>query len=234
MKEKIVDFYDQYKLFIFPGVVTLCSAILIVFVIFPQLMSYLDSRTAYQTIVSRKEVLDVKAQNLENIDEVEVKKNVDIVLNVLPAEKDYPKVIGMVREVTSKYLFTLVSLQFGSVPDPSKQQTSAFLVNIEVTGSKTSLPLLLKELENTVPLSKVESIDMSSKPGESTINANITLNVFYSDIPKSLGSVDAPIPQISDEERSLISKYSSLVQADSAGVTPTVILSPRGKPNPFE
>lgn len=233
MKEKIADFYTQYKVFIYPAVVTVCGLILIFFVIFPQLMGFLDSKTAYESIISKEQALEVKAKELSSLNETEIKNDMNVVLEVLPVGRDYPKVIGMVQRLSAKYLFNLVSLQFSdsSLGGVNKQATPTYMVKMDITGPRESLKLLITELEGTVPITRVEAIEVASTSEDSGVNASITFNVYYSDILKSLGSVEAPLVQISSDEKALVNKYSSLVQTGGFSSDAT---SPRGKSNPFE
>ncbi len=234
MKEKLINFYMRYKLFIYPTVVTICGAVLIVFVILPQLMGFLDSRTAYESIISKEKVLEVKAQELLSLNEAEVKSDMDVVLEVLPVGKDYPKVIGMVQRLSAKYLFNLASLQFSdsiAKEVANKQTTPTYMVKMDLVGSKESLKFFINELESTIPISKVEVIEVTSTPEDSNVNVSITFNVYYSDIPKSLGSVETPLVHISSDEKALISKYSPLVRNNRSSTEP---VSAKGKLNPFE
>ena len=100
-KEDLLKFYAQYKLFIFPLVVGISSLILIVFVILPQTIKLVTNQGAEEELFNKSQFLEVKAQDLDNLDQEDLSRKVQYVLGVYPADKDFGNIVGIIQSVTS-------------------------------------------------------------------------------------------------------------------------------------
>lgn len=234
-KAAIVKFYANYKLLIFPLVVALSSLILILLVILPQTIKLLINQRVGNDLLSRSENLEVKAETLASINEGELLQNLGYALNVYPQDRDLANVVGQVQIIAARTGFNIVSLNLGGGPlTPPKGGAQSFNVTLQLTGSKALLPLLLSELENAPRLMRVSSLEISSIAiaGGSGIQVSLGIDVLYSVAPPEFGTVDSPLPQLSEKEQELLVRLAK-VGSQRVG-TGQVISAPRGKANPFE
>ncbi len=79
---------------------------------------------------------------------------------------------------------------------------------------------------------KVNSIQASQGGSQGTA-ISLNIDVLYAAAPEGFGSIDSPLPQLSEKDEEIITKLAR----SSTPISPTQIspiLGPRGKANPFE
>lgn len=226
-KEDLLKFYAQYKLFIFPLVVAISSLILIVFVILPQTIKLVTNQGAEEELFNKSQFLEVKAQDLDNLDQEDLSRKVQYVLGVYPADKDFGNIVGIIQSVTSGAGFSIVALNLGD------QTAQSYNITLQITGPRTLLPLLLSALESAPRLIRLDSLEISSSSSSQGIEADLGLNILYSPAPTTFGTVDSPLPTLSSEDEELLTILASQ-NPISEEVEEVVDSGPRGKANPFE
>lgn len=232
-KETVTKFYLTYRLYIFPAVVALSSLILIIFVIYPQVAKLIVNQKIEGDLKIRSAFLETKVQALESYDEDDLSHKVNYALNVYPSERDFGNILGLIEVVTARLGFSIVSANFGE-SSAKLSGSQSYVLKMEVVGSRSLLPLLLSNIEDSGRIMKVSSVETSSSRDPQAVNVILAVDVLYASIPGGFGTVDSPLPQFSSEDEELIAKLArSASQAPSLPVVPTT-LGPRGKVNPFE
>ena len=74
-------FYFKYRILIFPTLVGISSLILIVFIIYPQILKLISNNEALNGVLAKNKNLEVKASQLENINDGELNQNLNLQLN---------------------------------------------------------------------------------------------------------------------------------------------------------
>lgn len=230
-KEILVSFYSKYQLIIFPILVAISSIILIVLMIYPQITRLLTNEQSLREIRHNLQFLEVKAQDLESLDEVDLTTRVSVSLAALPADKDFVQAVGAIQQLVQRSGFELISLQLGSSKESSG--VLGFAIKIEISGPKITLGQLLTSIETSQRVMKVSSIEVTATRSGDLINASLTIDVFYSPVPSTIGAINAPLPKLTSEEEELIITLSSAIPSAPAPPT-TFVPQPRGKANPFE
>lgn len=231
-KETILKFYSNYKLLIFPTVVALSSLILIVLVILPQTIKLITNQKAGDDLLNRSQSLEVKAQTLESIDEEDLSRNVGYALAVYPSDKDFGNVVGIIQKITSQAGFNIVSLSLGGAGS-AKGGSQSFNISLQLIGSKALLPILLSGFENAPRLMRVGSLEVSS-PGAGGIQVSLGIDVLFSPAPSDFGTVDSPLPQLSEKDEELLVKLARVSGQGGVSTGVSSVSTPRGKTNPFE
>ncbi len=231
-KETILKFYSDYKIFIFPIAVTISSLILIAFVILPQAIKLISNQETGDILLQRTKFLEVKAQALEGYDEEDLSKKVNFALNVYPPDKDFGSVIGLIQAITAQAGFNIVSLSLGGGPTQTGAQN--FNIALEISGPKTLLPSLLSALENAPRLMRVGNITISPAAGSAGVQASLGLEILYQAAPQNFGSIDSPLPELSEVDQELLVKLAGVQPSQQVVGDAPVSTSPRGKDNPFE
>lgn len=207
------------------------SLILIGALIIPQIIVLIDNNKAYQDITTKSKFLEVKAADLQKINQEELKNKLDASLIALPADKDLNDTIGIMQSIVSASGFGLQSLSFSS----ATEEKQSFGVKLEVTGSKDSLNKLLTGLESSYRPLRVRTLDMISPKSGNVISGAIGVDVFFAPIPDSIAAVDAPTPELNAKDEELINLLA--IQAAKSGITSEteqIDLPVPGKLNPFE
>lgn len=235
-KEQALKFYLNYKEYVFSVVVVLSSLILIIFVIYPQTSKLISNRQVEEDINQRSKFLEAKAQALESYDQEDLKLKVGKVLSAYPVDKDLVAAVSLLQDFITQSGFSIISISIesGSI----KAGTQSFSIKLEILGAKASLPVILTGIENSTRLMRVSSIETTSGRDPVSATASLTVDFLYSSAPEGFGSVDSPIPELSQKDEEVLTK----LVAVGGGTTPVVQpeiplpseLPPRGKANPFE
>ncbi|MBI2314643.1 hypothetical protein HYU93_01095 [Candidatus Daviesbacteria bacterium] len=235
-KEELLKFYQAYKLFIFPAVVALSSLFLIVFAIIPQTTKLLDNQKVASDLLNKSKFLETKASILEDYSNNDLSQQVENTLSVFPQEKDFGNILGLLQQLTAQSGFSVVSISLGE-SGSKLAETNSYSVKLQVKGVKVLFQTLLNNLDNSLRLIRVSSIDVSTNQAFQTIDASLTLDALYSSVPQSFGTVDAPLSQLTQQEEGLLASLASTVEAERGSSTVQPVeqpVSPRGKSNPFE
>lgn len=231
-KEEIIKFYDKFKIFIFPTVVGLSSVLLVVLVIFPQVSIYLENQQIAGGLEEKSKFLEKKAQELEGYNGEDLDANVKSALSSYPSDKDYINSLTLLQNIVSQSSFATTVLALGISPDKSGSVKS-YTLKLDVLGPTSQLPTLLTNIESSYRLMRVASMETSGgKDGQTTVSMNIEL--LYAPAPTGFGSVDSPLPTLSEDEVNILSRLKAvgdLIVAPSEG---SVQLGPRGKTDPFQ
>lgn len=229
-KENLQKFYLKYRLYIFPVVIVISSLILIVFVIYPQITKLISNNALESDLKDKSKLLEVKAQTLENYDKADLERKVNYTLNAYPAERDFTNIIGLLQGLSAGSGFNVNSLTLGGSSQP---EAKSYNVKLEILGPKSLLPNLVSNIENSVRIMKVASIELTPTKDFDLGQVNLSVEVFFAALPQTFGTVDSPLPTLSDKEEELLVKLAASAPAPVATsqVAPS---GPRGKANPFE
>ena len=242
-KEALQKLYSRNRIIIFPALVGLAGLSLIVLVIIPQIIGYLKSQDDAKKTQSRLEILEVKAAELSNLPEEELKQKLQFAVTALPTTKDYTSVIGLIQRLSVESGVTLESVNLDTSKSASLTDVNSFAVNVEIASSKISLDEFLKRIEDGPVLMKIGRIEVNLAGSDDSVTASVLIDVFFSPTPKNLGSVETPLPKLSEEEQQLVLELESKVALVPVSIlTPTGEITeqppanilPRGKANPFE
>lgn len=237
LKQTLADFYSKYKVIIYPFVVGVASLSLIILVILPQIRGYFNSKEDEKLMQNRLKSLEIKAEELEAIPEESLRRRVLSATVALPSEKDYTSIIGLLQRLTAEAGVNLESVTLDSGGVKETTGASSFGVKIDVSAGSSSFDEFLKKIESSPAVLKIGSLTTDASV-ENVISGSLVIDVFYSPAPKALGSVDSPLPKLTEEEEVLAQELVSSIAIAPAVSTTTseqpAKLPPRGKANPFE
>lgn len=233
MKKELVKFYITYKLFIFPAIVALSCLILIGFVIYPQVSQLLSNQKAQGEFIRRSEILEAKAQDLEKFDARDLDLKVNYALGAFPTDKDFATVVGLLQSITSKSGFNINSLSLGAGAGKA-QNAQVYTIKLDLIGPKLLLPALINNIESSPRLMRVGSLDTTVGRDAQSSAVSLDLEVLYAPLPNEFGTLDSPLPELTEKDDELLSRIARTGEVVSVVQPGTVQLGPRGKPNPFE
>ena len=216
---------SQYKLFIYPLVVVVASVVLIVFLILPQLKGLFLGQGNLNEAQGRLNVLSVKATELESLNANDLSQKLEVALAALPTDKDFSALIGIFKGLAASYGMNLTSHHLGG-----GVHQYGFTVKADMIGSATSLGNLLSCIETSPRVMRVQSMETTSSGLGNTIFTTLTVLVYFSPSPKTLGSVDSALPNLSDDDQHVLA---TLARTNVGAINQPTSL-PSGKSNPFE
>jgi Tfp pilus assembly protein PilO len=166
--------------------------------------------------------LTQKAATLTGLDEFELERKTEVLLRILPPEKDVANLLSTFKFLSLKEGVTIKDIKI----DP--QQESPTMLNIE--GEKEKIMDFLRGIVTTCPLMKLESVTFSFPKSGSLIEAKIVVQNFFQQLPESLGRVESPLLPITPEEEKSYEEVSNfnpvLIEKELEPVQ-------TGKENPF-
>lgn len=233
MKEKLLKFYLDFRLYIFPAVVGFSCIILIVFVIYPQTEKLILNQKAKSEIISRFELLEAKASSLENINEQDLERKLTAALTSLPAESDFSVIIGILGVITNANGFSVSGLGINPTTYQVEDGTSRYGVTTQVLGPQDLLPRLTKAIESSPRIMKVKTLEVSKNPEGGVVTVSLGLEVLFAPASTTLAGVDSPLPSLSQEDEDLLTSLTSIIRPSQITIEP-IPSGPKGKANPFE
>lgn len=229
-KEELLNLYKRYRIYLYPILVIVAGLILIGLVILPQTLRLISNNKVEDELTNRFKSLEVKADELKNVSLQDLSTEVSTALNAFPSEKDYGNAIGILQNVTVQNGFTILGLVLNDSSEGNSKIGQNYIIRIEILGQRSKLRTLLDQIETSQRIMKLQSMDITTGRDSDTINATLAINIYYSPIPKSFGSIDAPLPKLSQEEEALLQELSR----SSVGLGTGSLYTPNGKSNPFE
>lgn len=233
MKKELVKFYITYKLFIFPAIVALSCLILIFFVIYPQTSQLFSNQKSQGEFLKRSEILEAKAQSLEQYDSRDLELKVNYALGAFPADKDFATVVGLLQSITARSGFSINSLNLGS-GGGKVQNAESYTIKLDLIGSKSLLQALISNIESSPRLMRVASLETTVGRDAQSSTVSLDLEILYAPAPKEFGTIDSPLPDLSEKDEELLSRIARVGEVVSLVQPEAVQLGPRGKANPFE
>ncbi len=230
-KEVFAEFYVKYRLFIFPSIVVFSSLILIIFVIFPQITSLLINQKVQGDLNKKSKFLDIKAQALESYNVEDLSQKVDSALASYPSDKDIGTAVGLIQSLTAQSGFIVTAISLGASSN-SVTDAKSYGIKLDATGPGSLLNVLFTNIENSTRLLRISNIEVTNSSDRQSVTISMGLDALYSPLPNSFGSVDSPLPELSQKEQEVLTKLAGNITP--ALTSTNVILPSRGRANPFE
>lgn len=225
--------------FAFPVMAFLVVILTVSFYLMPAVNGIADVNREIKENQETLAALTTKVSALEGFDDVELKTKTDLLLKVLPAEKDAPAVLMAVKAMgaDSGVIVEEVGIDPGEVSTGSAEQVAAKIadpkyempITISASGSKESLKSFLSSMESTFPLFAVSKVNFFISGGD-LLRSSIVLSTYYLPLPKELGDVKSALPVINQEEERAyqrVTTYKVIPSFQEPGAVQS------GKENPF-
>lgn len=209
----IRQYYRAYKEFIVPIATLIICVIALAVGIIPLGKSGLSKYWKLQSLKSHVEVLQKKSMALDEVDEVNLRAQLDGLLEALPSDKNPATILTTTDGVARQSEVTLTDISLGSFGLLASDSGSKKLTTVEkkigsnelsfvasVVGSVLSLRNYLDAIPSVRRLLRIKSFSMQlSSPSESRMSMN--LQAFYAPFPMTIGKVDDPLPVMTPDEQ---------------------------------
>ncbi len=233
-KEEIIKAYQVNRLYIFHIAVAISSLILIVFVIYPQAAKLIMNQQLQGDIFNKFQFIEAKVQALESYNSEDLNQQVEYAISAYPANKDYVNALALLQNMTTQAGFSTTSMSLeASALTPQPNKAESFNIKMDLVGQVNSLPSLLSAIENSPRIMRVGSVEVISGKDAQSTTISLVVDVLYASTPTGVGSIDSPLPVLSEKEQEVIAKLAvSGIRISGPQIAP--VLGPRGKANPFE
>ena len=215
-----------YKYYFLPAIIFL--AILFTGLVFlrPNMVKVVQIQ---QRIAGERNILvqlTGKLSQLEALDESNLISKTEMLLKIVPPEKDVPAILASLKNLSSISNLDLKSVQL----DPGDLTTDyPILVSLKLEGEAEGLKKFLEKIELISPLMRPKTITTIYQEGNVS-EMSLVLETFFLQFPETLGEIDSPLPEISSEEEKAYQRVSSF-EVYSSEIETSIL--PSGKENPF-
>ncbi len=227
-KENLIKFYSDFKIYIFPAVVVISGLFLTIFAIYPQTAKLISNQQSADGLINKSQFLETKVAALGSFNKADLSQKVRAALVVFPADKDFGNIFSLLQKIAMESGFNITSISLGNAGG-KLGNTESYEVRLDIRGDKTLMPVLLGNLERSPRLIIINNIDVSANQARQT-DISLIIGVLYSQFPRNLGTIDSPLPEITQEDENLLAKLSRAVIQTSGSIDSV----PKGKANPFE
>lgn len=232
MSKEVLKLYEQYRFIIFPVLTAMVGLVLITLIVVPQTLSFVSNQEALKKSLENLSFLEQKAATLGVLNGDDLKKSTEIMVTVLPDDKDYSRILGQVQSITQANGFSIASFQVGTPFTDTSTGALGFSIKVEVVGQKENFRNLLNGIENSNQVLKLSGIEISDQSDLARLESVLSIDAYYAPLPKAIGSLQSPLPELTSDDIDILTKYSKLVSTRTS--TATFSASPKGKLNPFE
>jgi len=230
-KEIFLNTYSKYQFFLFPFFVVIPTILIGYFVLYPQLTRLLSSQNQIASVNKKTVLLNEKILKLKGVDEEQIKQDLAVTLQVLPQDVDFANSLGIIQNLANQYQFLMINFQTSKLTDSKSLKLSSYTLSLDLLGPKSLLKRFVDSINSNFRLMKVARLEINTPPARDEATALITVEVFSSQIPTSIGTAETPLPEITKDDEELLDKLASTRPIVIEEVIPQ---GPRGKTNPFE
>lgn len=213
--------FFRYKDFVLSLGIAIISWLLFFQFVVPQIQNFLSVKDAIQANEQTLAVLSSNYNTIAAIDDTNMQQLTQTANAALPSSKDFAGILNTISfsAAASGVVVNDYSFAIGDLNSTTAQTQSDQLVSIALTlkGDTGQIKAFLLSLAQQMPLSEVTSVTLNGQ------SAGVTVNFFFSSLPK-ISFIDTnPLPPLTPAEKTLLQ---NLVQ--NAG---TVISSPAASPS---
>lgn len=180
--------------------------------------------------------LKKKSEKLISLDEQELISKVEKVEQILPSKQPLIALISQISALSQEegVKFTGLELdpqklknQINVVSQDQKEEekTESLPLLIKINGETAKVFSFIRRLDEIPPLMKIESFSLETG-GEKMIE--LTIRIFYQELPQTLGKIDAPLPELNEKAQEILNNFSEFKIFPALPED-----APVGKENPF-
>lgn len=233
--EDLKKFYLKYKIILWPVVTAVSSLIILGFVVIPQFLAYLHTQGELTQLQVQTDSLTAKAQVLQNIDDQNIKDNLQVAFTVLPVDEDIPDTVVSLQNLAIRDSLSVQNLNFASSGDLTKTNNS--VLKLSLVGSKTAIWRFFQDLQSSPGIYKVQSIKANSTGSGDNFEIDLPVAIYFDSNSEASVSLDAPVPQLNSSDQELLRNLSKSIQGKvvlQAGSQSGQLSIPLGKDDPFK
>jgi len=234
------------KNFLFP-ILAISSVVLLTFVLLiPKVRQIMQIKKEIAGQEEQINKLSQKLGTLQNLSEPDLFDASNLLLEALPAQKDFYKVLSLTKKVFNDNNAQLLSFDFapGRISSDSagtKEEsgnTNDMQLKVDFSASYESFSNLLQNLAKVLPLMEINSVKFSSMNATTSASllnfeGTLSMKTYFVPLPTKMGSVDSPLPVVSSKEKQLLEDLKTYQRYEPEAAATEATPEAVGKENPF-
>lgn len=195
--------------------------------IVPQVKQILSDKSSLDQETARLEKIKRKLNELKTINQNDLSERTNLALQAISPEKNFLDLLSNLEKAANKSSLAVESFQIipGSL---NVTQQGKLSLKMSIIGSLENVKNFLVSAESILPIVDMKVVKIGIEKDIAT--TEISLDLSFLPLPKTLGSIDSPLPRLTVDEEKALSKLSGFdrSQNDLGGSD-----VPAGKDNPF-
>ncbi len=223
--------YNRYKEFVVPVIVIIVSFFIFISVVMPQIKDLGRRKAESKDASAKLSILKKNLDLLSGINESTMDSQLQTVTSALPLNKDFGSVLDRVSAASGKAGVSLGNFAF-QVGDLSKTTTDntgfpSLKLDLNVEGNVRAISNFINELDKSLPLSEVTSVEISNNL------SRLTVIFYYKPFISGSNSTTSMISPFTQQTLSLIDKISTFNNSLSSPIPSLPSSSGKNTTNPF-
>lgn len=141
------------------------------------------------------------------------------VISALPATNPVLTVVSEIKIQAALLGLTLNDIRSSNATIVPGTQVSTAEIDFNIDGSYVGIASFIEKITNSVPVNRFDTIKINSQSssGSTLYRLSASLFPFWSPLPTQLPSIDAPVIELTSDEKATLGKITSLQQASING-----------------
>lgn len=235
--------FKKSKSFLFPGLILVLVILVSLFWLRPKVVAIIKANKELTTNKKTLAELTKKVAALEGLSQPELSEKVDLVLKILPSEKDVPGNLFVLKKLAlnNELMVSELSIpEVGEIASSSAETKKSskdeilpsLAVKLTLIGSKEKIISFLQQVEIIAPLMRVSGLTMSQKM-EGLDEALIDIRVYFLPFPKTIGKLEQPIVPVTSQEEKVYGDLTKFTFFEASQEISSAPLLPTGKTDLF-
>ncbi len=183
-------------------------AVLFVYLLMFGLKKVSSEISAYNELNNDISVFRKKLSSLQEIKEGIVDQ-ADKTVIALPNRNSAIFTLSQIESLAQESNITLNSIRFTQISQ--KDGINSMGLKLSITGSDVqSVFDFIKKLYDIAPITTISSGNLSGTESAGEISAGFDMLIYWSDFPTQIPPISAPLVELSDKEKELLSKVNNL------------------------
>jgi Tfp pilus assembly protein PilO len=207
------------KSLLLPGVILVLLILVSLFWLKPKVVAVIKIRRDLITGQKSLAELTKKLATLEGLSKTELTEKVNLALKILPAEKDIPRNLFVIKELVLNSGLSGTGLSIPEVGEIASESATAIKsskdeilpsleMKLDLVGPREKIGDFLQQIESTAPLMRVSSLTIAQKEGDLS-EAMIGIKSYFLPFPKTLGKLEQSLPPITPQEEKVFNGLSN-------------------------
>lgn len=211
----------KYRFVLLPLAASLIIVLSTILFVLPKVREIFEIKGRLEEEQEKLSSLTEKVAFLVGLDEYELGEKVVVAEEALPSKKAIAEILVALSSLSSETEVSFGGLEIspGKLV-PEKFEVLAFKLTLE--GPRPNIQNFFGRVNQVLPIMKVISFGIQEE------KATVEIESYSSSLPKSLGKIDTPLPEITKEEEKIYQKIAQFESFEKK--LPSI---PTGKENPF-
>lgn len=212
--------FKKSKSILFPGLILILVILVSLFWLRPKMATIIKAKRELAANKKALAALTQKVTTLEGLSQPELSEKVDLVLKILPSEKDVPGNLFVLKKLAlnNELMVSELSIpEVGEIASSSAEtkKTSkdeilpSLAVKLTLVGSREKIISFLQQVETVAPLMKVSGLTISQKM-EGLDEAMIDIRTYFLLFPKTIGELEQPIVSVTSQEEKVFAQLNKI------------------------